>query len=477
MTTGLTLDDLGAKVDQLSTKLDDLVPAQRTSAAQVVVSSNGLADISNNLGTMIAGEFRAGNGEQPGQGFSGSRIAWPALTYNAAPWNIVGVNADVLQFGVNALTGQLVAGGGAVTLDTNGLSILGNSAGSVTPNAVSWNQTTGDGGHLLADIYAFYNTGTATETLNILADGTPSSYLANIVLKATSNSAAQSTLSAVGSSSVTASIGVVVSGTTPYMDLTTTHDHGGVIRQHSDSFEWHSGALDPTIASLDGSGNLNINGLIASGSATIDGGLNLGTETGAGTGQIMMSGSLNIDNAQPLNWKDNGGTARPIVILTAANNLEIGSGSNYGGAMILHSGKSGGSIVWKDSSGVTQMTIDEAGNINPNGYIEPGSSSRHIKSYEYSNIPNGTSQQLVSDIAAPFGVIFIEDITDGAMAIFLVTGSAHTSKLIGNQGGAWSATLGTAGDDNVAWDGSSKFVIQNNRGGTRSYWVMHFGAS
>jgi hypothetical protein len=87
-----------------------------------------LDNISNDLGVMEAGEFRAGEGT-PDEGFSGVRMAYPSMEYSvsgsAQNFNIVGVNNDELQFGLDAETGAAVAGAGNVLMDKDGLAIIG----------------------------------------------------------------------------------------------------------------------------------------------------------------------------------------------------------------------------------------------------------------------------------------------------------------------------------------------------------------
>jgi hypothetical protein len=100
--------DIQAKVD---TMLRDL----RVKANQVVVTE-GLSEISEKLGIIQAGELRVGNGVAPGSGFSGTRIGYPPMTYDSQLYNLAGVDADTLQFGVRSSDGVLVAGAGAVIL-------------------------------------------------------------------------------------------------------------------------------------------------------------------------------------------------------------------------------------------------------------------------------------------------------------------------------------------------------------------------
>ncbi len=73
-----------------------------------------LSELSGDLGLVTAGEFRAGNGVEPGEGFSGVRMTADGVN---------GYDNDVLQSGMSATDGKITAGAGAVTLDSNGVSI------------------------------------------------------------------------------------------------------------------------------------------------------------------------------------------------------------------------------------------------------------------------------------------------------------------------------------------------------------------
>jgi hypothetical protein len=102
-----------------------------------------VSDLTDDIGIMQAGEFRTGTGE-PGEGFSGVRIASPAMDYDVGgvtkQFNIVGVRDDVLQFGLDASSGAAIAGGGAVKIDEDGVEItaIHDSAGWEVPHAYSF---------------------------------------------------------------------------------------------------------------------------------------------------------------------------------------------------------------------------------------------------------------------------------------------------------------------------------------------------
>jgi hypothetical protein len=123
-----TLDEIQQLLAQIRDEIPLLVQNSRIPAVQIV-TGEGLSDISERLGLIQAGEFRTGNGKEPGFGFSGVRIGYPAFVYNSQMWHVAGVNNDLLQVGINANDGKLYAGAGVVTLDANGIIIEVTNSG------------------------------------------------------------------------------------------------------------------------------------------------------------------------------------------------------------------------------------------------------------------------------------------------------------------------------------------------------------
>ena len=131
------LNRIEAAVVQLSSRIP----------ANTIDVIGGLSDIDANLGLVMSGEFRAGNNLRPGNGFSGVRMGYPAFTYSSADYNIVGVNSDVIQFGLRSSDGTAVAGAGAVTINADGVIILDGTSDN---NAIKWHNPSGT---LIAQIW------------------------------------------------------------------------------------------------------------------------------------------------------------------------------------------------------------------------------------------------------------------------------------------------------------------------------------
>lgn len=89
------------------------------------VTVDALDEMSTDLGVMLAGEFRTGNDCEPGDGFTGVRMGYPGFEYGDDTYNLVGVNSDVLQFGISATTGKVYAVGGNLVIDQSAMTMEG----------------------------------------------------------------------------------------------------------------------------------------------------------------------------------------------------------------------------------------------------------------------------------------------------------------------------------------------------------------
>jgi len=135
-------------LEEIQLLLKDIDSILVISGSQVSVNE-GLSEISGSLGMISAGEFRTGKGA-PGKGFFGMRMAWPAMSYDSEDWNLVGINDDTLQFGVRSSDGTLVAGAGAVTLDSSGITATAGTIGGWVLGADSLKDASGAVGMLSA---------------------------------------------------------------------------------------------------------------------------------------------------------------------------------------------------------------------------------------------------------------------------------------------------------------------------------------
>ncbi len=123
-----------------------LALAQRSS-----VEPETLDQLCGDLGLMTQGEFRCGNGVDPGDGFSGVRMGYPGFEYNNQTWHLVGVNNDALQFGLDALTGIAYCGAGAAWGDVNGWAVLPSTVdGTYLPDRAYKVKSAVDGVDLVA---------------------------------------------------------------------------------------------------------------------------------------------------------------------------------------------------------------------------------------------------------------------------------------------------------------------------------------
>lgn len=104
----------------ITQKVDDIPARLAIRGDQIRVTD--LAQINRSLGLVMAGEFRVGNGKEIGRGFTGGRFGWPQFWYNNNPYFLVGINDDVLEIGLDALTGKLTAGAGNIVIGQNGIS-------------------------------------------------------------------------------------------------------------------------------------------------------------------------------------------------------------------------------------------------------------------------------------------------------------------------------------------------------------------
>lgn len=169
------LQQIADLLKEINNKVDSLPTSIKLSAKQVFASN--LAQISNDAGLLTAGEFRVGNGKDPGSGYTGVRISYPPMSYGSDVYPFVSVNTDVLQVGISLTDGKLYAGQGAVVLSSDGIYILQGtglssqikfwtSGGELSAYISSSNPA----GNNILTIGSYYTTGVNYSSIRIVQD-------------------------------------------------------------------------------------------------------------------------------------------------------------------------------------------------------------------------------------------------------------------------------------------------------------------
>jgi hypothetical protein len=248
----------------------------RNAAGSAVITMDSTsARIDNVLNIGTSGEIRQGAGSLTASPatFTGLRV-WSELSSGNYFGRIGGYNSGTLQWHA-ATDGTLKAGGGDVTLDSDGISLVSwvssrGSLGSVNGYRFSANSTT------FCGLYAFTD-GTVQTTVSLLNYGATQP---DIKIEAQDTSTSGGSYSAV---TITAS-GPSYSASAR-LDANAINLHGKGLRVTS--------TQDFTAAAA--------GTLYTSGSTTVAGGLNVGAATAATTGQLYMQGNstkLVATNAQ-----------------------------------------------------------------------------------------------------------------------------------------------------------------------------------
>jgi hypothetical protein len=106
----------------------DELKSQLESVNTRSITMDTLDEVTDDLGIIRSGEFRAGNEIEPGEGFSGIRLAYPGMEYpdgSGETYNIVGVENDTLMFGLDATDGSAIFAGGDGVIDGEGIDLNG----------------------------------------------------------------------------------------------------------------------------------------------------------------------------------------------------------------------------------------------------------------------------------------------------------------------------------------------------------------
>lgn len=160
-----TLDEIFRQIELLQDTIEGL-PQRLVLPPQAVRVVAGLSDIDHSLGLVTAGEFRVGNGSDPGFGFTGVRIGYPAFSYDSQDWHIAGVSNDVLQFGVRATDGVALTGGGTVILDSDGITIdVPTFAGLTQANMLKFRSS--ETGQVVGQLYSSWVNSTSAIRMDL----------------------------------------------------------------------------------------------------------------------------------------------------------------------------------------------------------------------------------------------------------------------------------------------------------------------
>lgn len=124
-----SLQEIQDEIRRLRDEVEFATRNQRITANQIL-TVEGLSDIINNLGTIRSGNFYAfSQGTEPTSSDTiGSFMCAVGKVFNGKSYHLGGVNLGNLTWGVNSLTGELEAGGGAVALRTLGVSVYDGSS-------------------------------------------------------------------------------------------------------------------------------------------------------------------------------------------------------------------------------------------------------------------------------------------------------------------------------------------------------------
>jgi len=135
--------EIMARLDHLELQLNAL--KRRQNPVRI------LEELSNDAGLLEAGEFRSGNGAEPGAGFTGGRYGYPGFTYDGVEFFIVGVESDQAQVGLSLADGTLYFGAGAGRLNAEGL-LIKAATNPTAANKIRFMD--GAGTLLLGEIYS-----------------------------------------------------------------------------------------------------------------------------------------------------------------------------------------------------------------------------------------------------------------------------------------------------------------------------------
>jgi len=113
--------------------VDRIAEAEKANLVQPTSIGDFLSETSGNTGDLIVGNLISPAPEVEvmdvtSTDFTGSFMSGEGATFDGETYNIGGVNAGVLQFGLSQTDGKAYAGAGAVTLDEDGITVITTTA-------------------------------------------------------------------------------------------------------------------------------------------------------------------------------------------------------------------------------------------------------------------------------------------------------------------------------------------------------------
>lgn len=201
-----------------------------------------------------------------------------------------------------------------------------------------------------------------------------------------------------------------------------------------------------------------------------------------GIGQLFP-GVVRVKNVTAIN--ETGGAPTESVGFTR-NAVNDGSQwlriATENAASLLRFDSAGNMQWWTNSDALTgtnsTVTFAIRAQVGNTGQFSPGDLNTWMKNYTITNLASGSATQLLSDIASPYGIIFVECTNDLALAIYTVTAAGQTTQEMADPSNVFSPTAGTGNSNNIYWSvGNARYEIQNTRAGPRTYRIFHFGST
>jgi hypothetical protein len=245
-------------------------------------------------------------------------------------------------------------------------------------------------------------------------------------------------------------LAIPISSTDAYgLDLNLNGQH----RMAADKFTIDSGgATGPTALTVQTS-------VSDGGVTTVHGGLNIGSATGAGVGQIKGSSSLQMTSG----------------LFTGG--LTVGGGSFLSGAGELNTtshGTIGGGLNVGTASGATAGQVKASAGIYPSW----GTGSAQIQTRDIVSLANNGVAQLVNATGDQFGLVLVMDATNGQEALYFIRGGAHATQEVSDPGAVYTNAAGGAASTNIYWSaGNNRYELENKIGSTQTYHVIFWSYS